>query len=64
MGKVLQGGCHICHKGQAVWFGANAQAVAARHYDATGHATWVDVTIMWEYGEPNETDSQPVSGAR
>lgn len=49
--RDCQGGCFVCHGTTAVWFGPNAQAVAARHHDATGHATWVDVMLMVRYGE-------------
>lgn len=34
-----------------MWTGGNAQGVAARHHDATGHATWCDVYMGVRYGE-------------
>ena len=34
--------CRVCAK---TWEGANAQAVAARHTDATSHATRVEVNM-------------------
>jgi len=37
-----------------MWHGPNAQGVAARHHDATGHTTWADVTLMIRYGDDNE----------
>lgn len=44
-------GCHQCNGSDAMWFGKNAQAVAARHHDATGHITWVDIAMSITYGE-------------
>lgn len=55
--RTLQGGCFICHGTEAVWFSPNAQAVAARHHDATGHPTWVDVVLMVRYGPSLEEES-------
>lgn len=49
--RDCQGGCFVCHDNSAVWFGPNAQAVAARHHDATGHETWVDIVLMVRYGK-------------
>ena len=46
--------CRVCAK---TWEGANAQAVAARHTDATSHATRVEVSMVVEYGE--EPEAQP-----
>ena len=46
--------CRVCAK---TWEGANAQAVAARHTDATSHATRVEVNMVVEYGE--EPEKQP-----
>ena len=46
--------CRVCAK---TWEGANAQAVAARHTDATTHATRVEVSMVVEYGE--EPENQP-----
>ena len=54
VGRTLQGGCFICHGTDAVWFGPNAQGVAARHHDATGHATWVDIAMFVRYGDEKE----------
>ena len=48
-------GCDVCHgEGIAGWTAKNALAVAARHYDATGHPTWADQTISVSYGERSE----------
>lgn len=57
--RDLQGGCFDCHGYDAVWFGPNAQGVAARHHDATGHSTWVDVMLMIRYGEREATNLAP-----
>ena len=48
---TLQAGCTVCHGDKAHWLGRNAQAVAARHHDATGHRTWVDASSRITYGE-------------
>jgi hypothetical protein len=57
--RVLIGGCFVCYGSDGVWFGPNAQGVAARHHDATGHQTWVDVCMHLRYGEDglNQTDA-------
>lgn len=44
------GGCFECNGSDAIWTSANAQGVAARHHDATGHTTWVDITMSIRYG--------------
>lgn len=46
--RAVSAGCSVCG---AVWSAANAQGVAARHCDATGHRTWVSVSESIEYGE-------------
>lgn len=43
-------GCFTCDDGDMVWAGANAQAVAARHHDVTGHTTWCHVNRTIRYG--------------
>lgn len=52
-------GCFVCAGSDAMWTSPNAQGVAARHHDATGHSTWADVAMMIRYGEerpqPEET---------
>jgi hypothetical protein len=50
--KTYSAGCWVCHGGDGQWFEANAQGVAARHHDATGHRTWVEIVLSWTYGEP------------
>jgi len=47
---TMRAGCNTCHSGQAFWLGRNAQAVAARHHDKTGHQTWVDASMLTTYG--------------
>jgi hypothetical protein len=44
-------GCFACNGNDYIWNSKNAQAVAARHHDATGHTTWVDVNMRIQYGE-------------
>ncbi|WP_257575645.1 hypothetical protein [Sphingomonas sanguinis] len=43
-------GCVTCHGQGTGWTGANALALAARHHDATGHATWCDTHLSVRYG--------------
>lgn len=45
--RDVRAGCRNC---QARWSGKNAQAVAAKHHDATGHETWVEVNMAITYG--------------
>lgn len=49
----VRAGCFVCNGNQAIWYSKNAQAVAARHHDATGHKTWCDVALSITYGEDN-----------
>ncbi|VXC80208.1 hypothetical protein [Sphingomonas sp. 8AM] len=56
--RVAQGGCFVCHGSLAKWAGPNAQGVAARHHDATGHRTWCDVTMCVTYGSAPADDRQ------
>lgn len=48
--RDVRAGCFVCHGYDAHWHGGNAQGVAARHHDATGHATWCDVHLSIRYG--------------
>lgn len=48
--RDVRAGCFVCHGSDAHWFGGNAQGVAARHHDATGHTTWSDVYLSVRYG--------------
>ena len=41
-----------------MWIGGHAQGVAARHYDATKHETWVEVYLSIRYGENPVDDRQ------
>ena len=54
--RKVRAGCNVCH-GENVsgWESPNAQGVAARHTDVTGHKTWVEVVQYLFY----ETDSPP-----
>lgn len=52
--RDVTAGCRTC---QDRWAGKNAQAVAARHYDATGHETWVEVVMLIRYGGQRKTPS-------
>ncbi len=59
--RVLVGGCFDCWGSDGHWFGPNAQGVAARHHDKTGHITWVDVTMSIKYGD---TVKEPLKKGR
>ena len=48
--RDVKAGCFTCFGDQAKWFGGNAQGVAARHHDATGHPTWAEVYMGVYYG--------------
>ena len=52
-GRTVIAGCFQCGGSHAKWQGPNAQGVAARHHDATGHTTWADVTLSITYGDRN-----------
>lgn len=53
--RDVLGGCFVCKAdGMAIWRGGNAQGVAARHHDATGHQTWCDVAMSIRYGNGAE----------
>ena len=59
-------GCFVCNGSDYIWNGPNAQGVAARHHDATGHTTWADVTLMIQYGEDSGKipSNQPIQPTR
>jgi hypothetical protein len=53
-------GCETCDGPMvAKWTARNAQAVAARHHDATGHTTWAEVGLSSRYGPKQETGPSP-----
>ena len=62
---AIMAGCYDCDGGEARWFGGNAQGVAARHHDATGHETWVETAWSIRYGgkdaEPPATSQKTTS---
>jgi hypothetical protein len=45
--RVVSAGCSTCMKS---WSGGNAQGVAAKHHDQTGHVTWARVDMLVTYG--------------
>lgn len=55
--RDVRAGCCVCHGRHPHWTGPNAQGLAARHHDATGHATWSDVHLMVRYGR-DEPDAR------
>lgn len=54
--RDVRGGCFACHGTDAHWHGPQAQGTAARHHDATGHQTWVDVYMSVRYGKDGYSD--------
>jgi hypothetical protein len=56
--RDLRAGCFACHGKRARWTGANAQALAARHHDRTGHPTWCDIAMQVRYGRQAPDDRQ------
>lgn len=50
--RDVNAGCFVCNGDRFMWTGPNAQGVAARHFDATGHRTWVEVHMTIYYGHP------------
>lgn len=55
--RDVNAGCFNCNGSDLIWHGPNAQGVAARHHDATGHNTWVDVYMSITYGENPNTEA-------
>lgn len=55
---TARAGCFDCNGGDPLWTARNAVAMAARHHDSTGHATWADQEISTFYGErgPSQPD--------
>jgi hypothetical protein len=56
--QTATAGCVTCHGQGTGWTGANALALAARHHDATGHATWCDTHLSVRYGSAKPDDRQ------
>lgn len=56
--RDVRAGCFVCHGSDMLWSGGQAQGTAARHHDATGHATWCDVVLLVRYGNDAADDRQ------
>ena len=56
--RDVNAGCFVCSGVEPRWFGGQAQGTAARHHDATGHATWCDVHMSVRYGREPADDRQ------
>jgi len=54
----IMAGCWTCHGSDAAWFERNAQAVAARHHDSTGHPTWCESVMRVSYGPTPDITSK------
>ena len=52
-------GCFVCHGTNAEWRAANAQALAARHHDKTGHSTWFEGVMSIRYGNSDPAKATP-----
>jgi hypothetical protein len=59
--SAVHAGCFECDK---TWETRNALALAARHHDSTGHATWCDQVLIVRYGDTPEERSRDSNGAR
>lgn len=60
VGRNFRAGCYDC---DASWDGKNAQGVAARHHDKTGHYAWVEIETIVLYGGRASEDAE-VAAAR
>lgn len=49
--RDVRAGCFVCGGDEPKWEGPQAQGTAARHHDATGHATWAEVIMSVRYGK-------------
>lgn len=49
--STVSAGCYVCNGSSAIWKAKNALAIAARHHDATGHATWAEQHLAIKYGD-------------
>lgn len=56
--RNILAGCVVCHGAGALWTSANAQALAARHHDRTGHQTWCNIRMSVTYGSDAGDDRQ------
>ncbi len=56
--REVMAGCFVCNGSDAIWTGGNAQGVAARHHDATKHATWSTIYMNVRYGRDAGDDRQ------
>ncbi len=58
--RQMSAACVVCHGYEPHWTGANAQALAARHHDSTGHRTWCEMRLFVTYGpsapDPDQID--------
>ena len=60
--RTAMAGCFVCKAdGSYIWHGPNAQGVAARHHDATGHTTWCDVNLSIRYGSREAVATRQVT---
>ena len=52
--------CWTCHPDGWQWFGPQAQGTAARHTDATGHKTHVEMVLAVDYTTPEAEAAEQV----
>lgn len=57
--RTVLAGCFVCGGTEPLWTAGNAQGVAARHHDSTGHRTWVEVQLSITYGTPDTDEPAP-----
>ena len=56
--RDYRAGCSVCWGEKVHWTTANAQVLAAKHHDRTGHETWCDIDTRARYGRPAPDDRQ------
>jgi len=56
--RNVRAGCVACFGTTARWTSANAQAVAAKHHNHTGHTTWYHIDELGGYGRATVDDRQ------
>lgn len=56
--RDYRAGCVVCWGEDAHWTTANAQALAVKHHDRTGHETWFNIDTRGRYGRLAPDDRQ------
>jgi hypothetical protein len=56
--RIYAAGCVVCWGDKVHWTTANAQALAVKHHDRTGHETWCNINARTRYGRSAPDDRQ------